>query len=127
MVHDKILTNGFLHVKRGTRQMRIAVSREQTKQRAGELLAHTYVPILERYTFSIPMFILSPLDLNLVLNLVQWMLCVYTMVYTQLHEIKAEKIAPAPAQACTMAPCTVCDIRTPLFPMLFPLLEYCFS
>jgi hypothetical protein len=32
--------------------MRIAVSREQIAQRAGELLAHTYVPILEQYTFS---------------------------------------------------------------------------
>ena len=26
--HDDILTNGFLHVKRGTLEMRIAVSRE---------------------------------------------------------------------------------------------------
>ena len=33
-------------------QMRIAVSREQIAQRAGVLLAHTYVPILEQYTFS---------------------------------------------------------------------------
>jgi hypothetical protein len=32
--------------------MRIAVSRELIAQRAGELLAHTYVPILDRFTFS---------------------------------------------------------------------------
>jgi hypothetical protein len=33
-------------------QMRIAVSREQIAQRAGELLAQSYVLILEQYTFS---------------------------------------------------------------------------
>jgi hypothetical protein len=28
LTHDEILTNGFLHLKRGTLEMRIAVSRE---------------------------------------------------------------------------------------------------
>jgi hypothetical protein len=28
LAHDDILTNGFLHLKRGTLEMRIAVSRE---------------------------------------------------------------------------------------------------
>jgi hypothetical protein len=32
--------------------MRIAVLREYIAQRADEHLAHTYVPILEQYTFS---------------------------------------------------------------------------
>ena len=52
MGHDEILTNVFLHVKCGTLQMRIAVSREWIAQGAGELLAHTYVPNLDLFTFS---------------------------------------------------------------------------
>ena len=52
LAHDEILINGFLQVKRGTLQMRIAVSRERIAQRARELLAHTYGPNLDRFTFS---------------------------------------------------------------------------
>ena len=51
--HDEILTNRFLHVKGGTLQMRIAVSRASIAQRARELLAHTYRPNLDQNTFSI--------------------------------------------------------------------------
>ena len=44
LANDGILTNGFLHLKRGTLELRIAVSREYIAQRARELLAHTYGP-----------------------------------------------------------------------------------
>jgi hypothetical protein len=53
LAHDEILTNGFLRLKRGTLEMRIAVSRESSAQRARALLAPAYVPILELDTFSI--------------------------------------------------------------------------
>jgi hypothetical protein len=52
LAHDDILTNGFLHMKRGTLEIRIAVSREWIARRARELSAHTYEPILDLYTFS---------------------------------------------------------------------------
>jgi hypothetical protein len=42
LAHDEILTNGFFHIKCGTLQMQIVVSREYVAQRARELLAHTY-------------------------------------------------------------------------------------
>ena len=48
LAHDEILTNEFLHLKRETLEMRIAVSREQIAQSARELLAHTYGPNLDR-------------------------------------------------------------------------------
>jgi hypothetical protein len=51
--HDGILTNGLLRLKRGTLEMQIAVSREQIAQRAGELLAHTYVPSLDRFSVCV--------------------------------------------------------------------------
>ena len=58
--HNEILTNGILHLKRGTLQMRITVWREWIAQRARELLAHTkfstYVLNLYRITFSIANF-----------------------------------------------------------------------
>ena len=52
LAHDEILKNKFLQIKCGTLQMRIAVSRDLIAQRARELLAHTYVPILDWFTFS---------------------------------------------------------------------------
>jgi hypothetical protein len=46
------LTNGLLRLKRGTLEIRIAVSREWIAQRTRELLAHTYGINLSPITFS---------------------------------------------------------------------------
>jgi hypothetical protein len=71
---DEIFTKGFLSLKRGTLEMRNAVSREQIAQRARTLLAHTYVINLFLYAFSYKYscayIYFGVAVLNLVLNLV---------------------------------------------------------